>query len=265
MNFSFKKNKKAFLVVFLALVVLSLNFFSFETRSFFYSFSFPFQNAFWKAGVSASQYFGSLGQSYFLEQENRILESRALSLLEENIRLRDLLEENKILRQALDLELENDFALKFAEITGKSSLEDSVFVDKGKSSGMEEKMPLITAEKVLFGFVNESYEDFSSVYILTHKDVSFNAKIQGKEDIQGIVKGEGGMKAIFDLIPREAELEEGDLVVTTGTEGIFPPNIVAGVIKEIEKDDAAPFKKAIMEPYFDLNSVKWLFAIADSK
>ncbi len=265
MNFFGKKYRKFFWITLAILFILSLNFFRTETKSFFYEISYPVQKNFWEAGVRAFSYFSSLGQSYFLKEENRILESRILDLLEENMRLKEFVGENQALRQALNLGLEKDFNLKLAELTGKASQGDSIFINKGSSSGLSEGMPLLSVEGILAGVITEVYNDFSRASLITNEDVSFNARVEGKEDIQGLVKGKGGMEMVFDLIPRTSDLKEGDMVLSTGLEGIFPPGIMVGQVKEIEADDAAPFKRAVLEPYFDLESLEWLFIITGTK
>ena len=119
-------------------------------------------------------------------------------------------------------------------------------------------------QRTLLGKIDEVYENFSRIILISNKNSSFNAKIITADDgVLGVVHGEGNFRVIFDLIPREAKVKEGSSVVTTGFEGIFPEGILVGEIKKIEKNDVAPFQKAKVEPAFNIKELNAVFIISD--
>ncbi len=264
MRFSFKKNKILITVVMVVLLVFLLNFFQKEVREFFYWFSAPIQKVLWGAGESTSDSLQSIVQVKILKQELDELKLENQELLGQIVALKDLKEENKSLRQALNLELQKDFKLALAQIIGKDISQDFILIDKGSEQGILQAMPIITEQRVLVGKISQVYENFSKVILIFHKESSFDAKIQKEEkDISGVVRGQGSLRILFDLIPREENLSQGDIIVTTALGGIFPKGLLVGKVKEIKKSDVEPFQQAEIEPFFDISQTEILLIILE--
>jgi len=259
MKFLFKKNKFIiFTVVFL--IIFSLNFFNGAVKNFFYNFSYPIQNVFWQAGEKTSDFFSTIGRVNDFKKENENLLLTVEGLLRDNIELKIIEKENKELRKALDIGLEKEFELIMADIGGEQGLENSLLVNKGFKDGVSEGMPVITSQKILVGKIEETYENFSIVQILSNQGSSLNVKIFEK-NIGGIVKGLSFSKVVFDLIPMDSKVENGDNVLSTGLEGIFPKNFLVGRVRNIEKDDTASFQKAEIDLAFNIKETKTIFII----
>jgi rod shape-determining protein MreC len=133
-------------------------------------------------------------------------------------------------------------------------------INKGSKDGIEENMPVITSQKILVGKIYKVYKNYSRVMLLTDKENSFGGKIVGKETL-GEVSGEGNLKIIFDLIPQEKEISEGDLVETTALGGVFPKGLLVGKIGKIQKSDVQSFYQAEISPFFDLDKLETVFII----
>ncbi len=67
-----------------------------------------------------------------------------------------------------------------------------------------------------------------------------------------ISKGEGGQKSSLEMFPKDEELEEGALVVTSSLTGSYPSGFVVGRVKNVKKIDTESFKEAEIVPAFDL-------------
>jgi len=260
MKFSFKKNKILIMVVVIILLVFLLNVFQKEVRSLFYSFSAPIQKVLWGAGDSTSDFFQGIVRVKILKQELDELKLENQELLGQVVALKNLKKENETLRQALGIELQKDFKLTLSHIISKDISQDFILIDKGAKNGIVEGMPVITEQKVLIGRISEVYEDFSKVMLIFHKESSFDVKVN---DISGIVKGQGSFKALLDFVPREENLSQGDIVVTSALGGIFPKGLLVGKIKEIKKNDVDPFQQAEIELFFDISRTETLFIILD--
>lgn len=264
MKISFKKRgnlKRTILGVFIifALIFL-LNFFQKEVRSFFYLISSPIQKVFWQVGDRVSGFFGGFLQIKKLTNEIDELELKNQELFAEITALKELKKENQILRGALDVELQKDFKLMTARVIGKDISQDYLLIDRGSNDNIAKTMPVITQQKILLGRISEVYKNFSKVMLISDKESSFDGEIQGK-DISGIVKGRGNFKLIFDLIPREKEISQGDIVISTSLGGIFPAGILVGQVENVEKSDVEPFQFVEIKPAFDINKINTLFLI----
>jgi len=251
-------------IVIVVLLIIALNFFNRGIKNFFYTISTPIQKFFQQTADNVADFFGGSLRKEILElrlQNQELLNQ--LSLLE------DLKKENQNLREALEINLQEDFQMTFAKIISKDISEDSLLIDKGFADGISKDMPVINQQKVIFGKISEVYKNFSRVELVTEKNFTFDAKVQnvsidGKE-VYGVVRGEGNLNFYFDLISKEAIVKEGDVLVTSGLGGVFPENLLIGRIRAVKKEDTKPFQTAEVIPFFDLQEADNLFVITNFK
>ncbi|MFH1656975.1 MAG: rod shape-determining protein MreC [bacterium] len=260
----FNKNRVLPVLVLVSIFVL-LNIFQKDVRNFFYTISLPIQETFWKTGGGTVNFWETISGLKTIKEESEKLKLRDLELLAENARLKELKIENDFLRKALDLGLEKEFKLILTQVIAKDTSQDSILINKGFADGIAEGDSVITEQKILLGKVKEVQKNFSWVMLISHKESSFNAKLENESDeaVTGMVKGEGNFGLLLDLVPREKQLREGDILVTTSWGGIFPQGILVGVVKEIRKNDVDPFQKITIEPFFDLQKVNNLFVVTE--
>jgi len=241
-------------------IIVNLTSFSKEIKNFFYLISSPIQKTLWRAGDNLSDFFEAISEIEKLKKENEELLLKNQELGAENARLKELKKENEVLREALEIGLEKEFKLLLAEVIGKDISQDVLLINKGSKDGILKDFPVITQQKALIGRCGEVYENFSKVILISNKESSFDAKISDS-DIQGLVKGRGNLKLFLDLIPREKEINEGALVVSTCLGGIFPQGLLVGEIKEVLKSDVQPWQQAEIKPTFDINKLETLFIL----
>lgn len=255
-----KKTKVLTGIAVVILGIVLLNVFQKDVRSFFYCISSPVQRVLWRAGKRTSDFFSGIIKIESLKNELDELSSKNQELLSQIITLQELEKENNILREALGIELEKEFKLALTQVIGKDMSQDFLLIDKGTKDGISENMPVITQQKVLVGRIGETYDKFSKVMLISNKDSSFDAKVN---DISGIIKGQGNFKILFDLIPREKDLFQGDIVVTSAFGGFFPEGLLIGEIKEVRKSDVEPFQQAEINPDFNISQTEELFIILE--
>ncbi|MFH1713982.1 MAG: rod shape-determining protein MreC [Candidatus Nealsonbacteria bacterium] len=251
-----------FVLIILFFVFINLTGFSEKIKNSFYGFTTPFQEKLWLAGRDISDFFSGIFNKKELEGRIRSLESENQDLLSLLVGFTGTKEENLFLRESLGIGFEKDFQLEISQIIGKDISEDSVLINKGKKDGLERDFPVITSEKVLLGRVGEVYDNFSEVVLITNPNSSFDVRVFEKE-VYGIIKGKGSADLLLDLIPKENELSEGDLVVSSALGGIFPEGLLVGRIREIKRSDVEIFQKAVIDPSFDLGSLKTVLIIKD--
>lgn len=244
------------------LFIISLNFFQKEIKNFFYLISSPIQKILWETGQKTSLFFETIREIKNLKKENEELKLKIQALLAENISLKELRKQNEFLRKALDVGLEKEFKLLLAQVIGKDLVQDSLIINKGSKDGISKNFPVITQEKILVGKIQEVYNNFSKVQLVSNKDISFDGKMSEAE-IYGVVKGKGNFKIELDFVPRDKEIKEGDLIVTSAIGGIFPAGILVGEIEKVKKDDIEPFQKAEVKPVFEIKNLDFLFIIQE--
>lgn len=241
-------------------LLLNLTLIGEEVKGFFYTISSPIQKTFWQAGEKTSDFFEAIFEAQNFKQENEELKLKIQALEAENVALEELKKENNFLREALDIGLEKEFKLVLAQITGKDIFQDFILIDKGTNDGILEGLPVITQQKVLVGKIDKVYNSSSKVILISHPSSSFDGKILDS-DVLGQVKGEGSFKISIEFLPKDKEIREGALVVTSSLGGIFPAGLLVGKIRQVIKSDVEPFQKAKLEPSFNIQDLEKLFII----
>ncbi len=249
-------------LILLIFVILNLTGFSSKIKNFFYLVSSSIQQNLWRAGDKTSDFFEAISEIKSLKKENEEFKLRTEGLISENSSLKELKKENETLREALELDLRKDFKLVLAQVIGKDVSQDSILINKGTKEGILKGLPVITSQKILLGRIGQVYEDFSEIILISNKESSFDAKISDKE-IYGVVKGKGNLELYLDLIPKNEEISQGELVVTAALGGVFPQGLLAGVIKGIKKSDVEPFQTAEIKPSFEIKELDNLFIITN--
>lgn len=249
-----------FLIVFF--LVLNLTHFSKEIKNLIYLTSQPLQKIFWKMGSKLSDFFEVISEIKNLKKENEELKLKIKELLAENLFLKELKKENEVLREALGINLKEEFKLVMVKMIGKDLTSDFILINKGSKDGISEGLPVITQQKVLVGKISEVYKNFSKVQLISQKEISFDAKISDSE-ISGLIKGKGNLRLFFDLLPHEKEIKKGDLVITTALGGIFPPGLLVGEIEKVIKSDVEPWQRAEVKPAFNIEELETLFIILE--
>lgn len=256
------KSKK--IKFFLVLVIIFLIFFSLNklginsARNAILLISSPFQQAFWQAGEKVSFGFQALFGAGDFKRENQELKKTNLRLLEEITNFKEVARENMSLRKALNLGLEKEFNLVLAKAISKKTEGDFILVNRGKEDGISKDMPVISSEKILLGKVGEVFDNFSTIILISNSKVTFDIEVLSEnpsatESLNralGAAKGEGNSKLIFQFIPKEAQIKEGDIVTTSALGGNFPQGLLVGTINTLEKNDIEPFQQGEIKPYF---------------
>ena len=271
MNVYFSKRKDVWKyligLLVLAVIILSLNIIQKPLKSLFYFISSPFQKIFWQTGNRVSDFFDSFIRASQLKKEVGEFQTKNQELLSQLVSLEELEKQNIEMRQALDGGLNKEFKLVFSQIISKDISQDFIMINAGSEDGISMGMAAINSQKVLFGKVFEVYKNFSKIMLISHQDSVFDVKIQNNEPnavlTYGAVKGKGDLSIFLDLVPHNAQIKEGDTLITSSLEGKFPKNILVGEIKKIEKNDTKSFQKAEVEPFFNIKETENLFIITN--
>ena len=69
----------------------------------------------------------------------------------------------------------------------------------------------------------------------------------------------------LDLIPQDIALEPGDLVLTSGLGGGYPPDLIVGQVVNIRTRDFDLFQQAAVQPVVDFNNLQIVLVIVNFK
>ena len=172
----------------------------------------------------------------FVYKENRKLKTELDELKNKNFRTLYLQTENKRLQDIIQLEKQSAFTTVAAKVIldKNSPYLNSVIINKGSSSRIKLGMPVLT-EGNLVGRVVEV--NFLSARILLLNDLNSKIPVMiSPKGSQAILSGRGEDKPKLEYLPEEFELDNKNLVFTSGKDGIFFEGIPIGnVISENNK------------------------------
>lgn len=128
-------------------------------------------------------------------------------------------------------------------------------IDRGEDDGVRVGMPVASADGVV-GHVVRSVAGSADVMLMTDPKSRIGALVQ-RTRVRGTVFGAGdGQRMQIDYVRREDDIAEGDVVVTAGTDGIFPRGLVIGTVQSVTRPTAAVFIFGAIEPQVNLMQVE---------
>jgi rod shape-determining protein MreC len=80
-----------------------------------------------------------------------------------------------------------------------------------------------------------------------------------------VAKGDQRSGIVLDLLPSDAFINPGDLVVTSGLGGNFPRGLLLGSIRDVEERPQAPFKSATLEPAATMSGLETVLVLVSFK
>jgi len=191
-----------------------------------------------------------------VQQENLRLREEISSLKERFNALQESALEGKRLRSLLELKEETHLPLKAARVIGSDSTNwfRTIFINKGSKDGIGRNMPVLSPEGIV-GRVVEVMPLAAKVQLVTDPSSSIAALIQ-RTRVMGLVTGDVGTRVRMRYLPLMAEVEVGDLVVTSGLGGIFPKGIPVGKIEQVDRKGGSFFQEARMSLNVDFSRLE---------
>lgn len=165
--------------------------------------------------------------------------------------------ENQRLREALGFVEQASGPAVMARVIGLNSTPQfqSFRIDRGEEDGVRVGMPVVTPRGVV-GQVVRSVGGSADVMVMLDPQSRIGALVQ-RSRVRGTVVGAGdGQKMLLDYVRREEDITDGDVVVTAGTDGIFPRGLVVGTVRAVTRPTVGLFLYGQLEPAVDLARVE---------
>ncbi|GGJ84132.1 cell shape-determining protein MreC [Lentibacillus kapialis] len=197
-------------------------------------------------------------------EENKILRHKISEYNSLQYKVQELEEDNAELRNTLDkAESIREYNPIQATVISRSTERwiEQVTINKGTQDGIEENMAVITA-KGMVGKVEKPSKFTSTVKLLTGFDqfnrISATISRDEGDDINGMIEGydEESDHLLFRIIEEsDKDLEEGELVLSSGMGGVFPAGLQIGEVKEVKPDQYGLTSTAFVEPLVDMYDI----------
>ncbi|MEK7595312.1 MAG: rod shape-determining protein MreC [Patescibacteria group bacterium] len=207
---------------------------------------------------------------FFVNLKN--IRGENLRLREETLELKSLLSkykeqenENKILKEQLQITnnlSENEQLVKAGVIGLPYDSQNSEVV---VNAGLEDGIGLgdnVIYKNFLVGSVVDVFNKRAIVMLITSPKLSVAVVNQTKNGrAKGLVVGRFGTSLLMDRILPDEDIEVGDVIVTSGQDGVFKSGLIVGQVVGVEEAKAEPLKRAILETEFDMAKLEQLFIV----
>ena len=174
--------------------------------------------------------------------ENERLRERIQSLEIERQRLLEAEATNNRLKQLLDFRGQLLGRVVTASIIANtaSSWFHSCVLDKGSADGVRKGMAVVTPLGVV-GQVVSVTPRTAKVLLLTDPNSGIDVLVQ-RTRARGIVSGSLENGTILKYVKRSEDIQEGDRLLTAGTDGVFPKGMLAGTVIKVTKQHIGLFQ-----------------------
>ena len=179
----------------------------------------------------------------------RLQEERALAQTTEN------------LRQLLELRNRAGLETRAAEVIAGPASADfrTVTIDKGSSEGLAPDLAVISPSGVVGRLIQPVSPRAALVQLLIDRNAAAGALIE-RTRVQGVVVGFGNGELRMEYVPGTADVKPGDLVVTSGIDGIYPKGFVIGTVEAVERG-AGPYHDVVVRPAVDFSRVEEVLVV----
>ncbi len=199
-----------------------------------------------------------------LMQRNAELEAEVAHLRAQIIELQQQLGEYRILAALLDFaRAYPDYTYVGASVIGRdpSPFVKYIHINRGSDAGLRRGMPVVT-QQGLVGRVSQVTATAALVQLITDPSVAINVRLQPSDAdavLTGSITGDIGLT----MIPQDAPVQPGDLVLTSGLGGNYPPNILIGQVTGVRSQAFDLFQSASVQPVVDFNRLTIVLVITN--
>jgi rod shape-determining protein MreC len=199
-----------------------------------------------------------------LRQRNAELEAEVSRLQGQVIELQQQVGETEILAALVDFSRANpESTYKGAAVIGRdpSPFLHYIIINRGSNDGVLRGMPVVTNQG-LIGRVDAVIADAARVQLITDPASAINVRLQNA-DTDAVLVGSVTGDLSLDMISQEVNVDAGDVVLTSGLGGGYPPDLIVGQVLNVRKRDFELFQQATIQPVVDFARLQIVLVITN--
>ena len=212
--------------------------------------------------ISARDFLTTPREVTELRERNTVLEAQVSQLQTQLIVMEERLGEAQVCFALLDFGRTNpQYDYIAATVIGReiSPFLQYIIIDKGTEDGVRYGMPVVT-QQGLVGRVDAVIAAAARVKLITDSTSVVNVRLQTagiEAQLQGSLTGD----VFLDMIPPDEVIEPGDVVLTSGLGGNYPPNLFIGQVLSTQQRENALFQTASVQPIVDFSSINAVLVV----
>ncbi len=190
-------------------------------------------------------------------KENTSLKVKVAKLEAQVIELEELRQESVRLKELLDYAETFERKGMLAKVTANDTRAEfkSIIIDRGAEDGVKPLMPVVGPKGVI-GRVGEVFSGSSRVLLITDPNSAIDVLVQ-RSRARGLLVGFAKNTELrpsnyltrMEYLRRISDVKDGDVVITSGFDGVFPPGMPVGTVEDLEKSRYGVFLEATVVPF----------------
>jgi rod shape-determining protein MreC len=197
-----------------------------------------------------------------LKERNQKLEKENLHLKADRLLLTELENENMQMRKLLNSKYTFSNKRMITEVMSLRSdpFTHQLLIDKGAINGVYVGQPVINEEGVV-GQIMQVGSTTSRVLLLVDASHGIPVRVQ-RNDVTALVHGSGAWNKLnVPFVQSNADLQEGDLLVTSGLGGRFPAGYPVATVTSFVYNEGAPYAEVTATPVAQLDRSRYLLLL----
>ncbi len=211
----------------------------------------------------AGDFFITQGTQHSLIAENDELHQQHQSDAAQLLQLQALQLENQQLRKLIELPIRNEFTTQLVEIiyAERDVFKRKVLVNKG--AGADVRIGQVVMDDAgIVGQITRVYPWLSEVTLITEKDHAVPVQVV-RNGLRTILFGSGDTSRLsLRYMPVSADIQNDDVLVTSGIDGVYPPGVPVATVVKIERDAAYPFAHVTCLPVAGVDKHRHLLILS---
>jgi rod shape-determining protein MreC len=210
---------------------------------------------------------GKVWHNYFylrgVRAENRNLKAQIERMSLEQVRISQDADQARRLQALLAFKEQFISQTMAAQVIGSSGSEQSrsVFIDKGYNDGIRPDMAVITADGIVGKVLRaDPANSHVSQVLLIDDQTSGVGAILDKTRLQGILRGTPAGEVVLEKVMSDETVPAGEMVLTSGGDGIFPKGLVAGRVTKVAQGSDL-FLNIHVRPAADLSRLEEVLVV----
>jgi len=181
--------------------------------------------------------------------QNEELKNKIIGLENRIMELEEILSQNEILSNQLDFLKQKNIQSVPAKVVSRGINQNSnlLVINRGSKDNLKKGLIVTIKEGLVIGKLVNVFDTISHVLLLTDSYSEISATILNENDqgsIIGIVKGKLNISLELSMIPKDEQIQIGNIIFTSGIEEEIPAGLLLGEISEISRDERDLFKTA---------------------
>ncbi|MEQ1525160.1 MAG: rod shape-determining protein MreC [Gallionella sp.] len=172
--------------------------------------------------------------------------------------------ENQQLRNLAQLPVSPKFSAQLAEViyAERDVFKRKVLISKGVNAKIEVGQVVMDNAGIV-GQITRVFPWLSEVTLITEKDRAVPVQVL-RNGLRSIVFGAGDTSQLsLRFMPEGADIQSGDILVTSGIDGVYPPGISVAKVEKVERDPSYPFARITCVPTAGVDRHRHLLVLSN--